>query len=445
MMDTGIDVPECVNLVFFKKVCSKTKFWQMIGRGTRLCPDLACVDENGAYIGKKYFYIFDYCGNFEFFKEHTAEIPGGEVKSLTENIFCRQIQLIAALQSSNFAVDNYQSFRTQLVDTCHAQIAALNPELTAVRLQRRYVEKYKEKTAFTCLKEGEQSELARFIAPLVYIADDDEQGKQFDNLIYSLMLAQLEHHKRQKYLQQKLSFIAEKLSQKATISLIKTKLPLLQRIMQTDFWSNIDILELEKIRYELRSLIKFLVEDGKPAPIIETNVHDTVLEEKSGYSLPDAISLDNYRRKVNRYICEHGDSSAIHKLTHNIPLSSSDYQELERIFTQELGNAEDYRREFGDTPFGLLIRRVAKLDHAAAMQAFSQFINDQSLNQNQIAFISKVISHIENNGYIDNPAILLKAPFDTPVSFLKLFDSQKQLQIVQILNSVKTNATYITA
>ena len=40
MLDTGIDVPEILNLVFFKKVMSKAKFWQMIGRGTRLCPGL---------------------------------------------------------------------------------------------------------------------------------------------------------------------------------------------------------------------------------------------------------------------------------------------------------------------------------------------------------------------------------------------------------------------
>ena len=70
-MDTGIDVPDVVNLVFFKQVRSKIKFLQMIGRGTRLCPELGCVDRlDGEYTGKKRFLIFDYCGNFEFFRQH---------------------------------------------------------------------------------------------------------------------------------------------------------------------------------------------------------------------------------------------------------------------------------------------------------------------------------------------------------------------------------------
>lgn len=62
MMDTGIDVPEVLNLVFFKKVMSYAKFWQMIGRGTRLCPGLIDGED------KSKFYIFDFCGNFEFFR-----------------------------------------------------------------------------------------------------------------------------------------------------------------------------------------------------------------------------------------------------------------------------------------------------------------------------------------------------------------------------------------
>lgn len=92
MMDTGIDVPECVNLVFFKKVRSKAKFWQMIGRGTRLCPSLGCVDRlDGEYTGKRRFLIFDYCGNFEFFRQLKNELEGSVQVSLSESIFARRV------------------------------------------------------------------------------------------------------------------------------------------------------------------------------------------------------------------------------------------------------------------------------------------------------------------------------------------------------------------
>ena len=65
MLDTGIDVPEVVNLVFFKIVRSKTKFWQMLGRGTRLCKDLFGPGED-----KRNFFIFDFCQNLEFFSQN---------------------------------------------------------------------------------------------------------------------------------------------------------------------------------------------------------------------------------------------------------------------------------------------------------------------------------------------------------------------------------------
>lgn len=142
---------------------------------------------------------------------------------------------------------------------------------------------------------------------------------------------------------------------------------------------------------------------------------------------------------------EHKNDEVIYKLNHNLPLMQEDYQELERILTQELGNSEDYKREYGDTPFGLLVRKIAKLDHESAMAAFSTFINDSSLNQQQIAFILKVINHIENNGYIEDIKILMKPPFDKPYSFIKMFDTKTRTALIQAIESVKNNAVQIVA
>src|SRR5690606_37695398 len=156
-----------------------------------------------------------------------------------------------------------------------------------------------------------------------------------------------------------------------------------------------------------------------------------------------AYDFEDYRLKVNRYIENNKDHLSIHKLRNNMPLTVSDYESLEHIFTGELGTAEDYEREFKDTPFGLLVRKIAKLEHEAAMQAFSTFINDQSLTQAQIVFVGKVIDYIAENGYIEATSVLMKAPFDRPQSFIKLFDELKQKQLVELVNSVKMNAIII--
>jgi hypothetical protein len=92
MLDTGIDIPEVVNLVFFKIVRSKTKFWQMVGRGTRLSPDLF-----GPGRDKEFFYIFDYCDNLAFFGQNAAGTEGAGGESLGARLFKNRLELIGEL------------------------------------------------------------------------------------------------------------------------------------------------------------------------------------------------------------------------------------------------------------------------------------------------------------------------------------------------------------
>ena len=443
MMDTGIDVPQCVNLVFFKKVRSKAKFWQMIGRGTRLCKGLTCMDQlEGEYTDKKRFLIFDYCGNFEYFREHKEGFESKETKSLSENIFGKQIKLISLLQESAYAGNDYQSWRNELTATCRNQVVELNTELIAVKLRLQYVEKYKKEEAYVSISEGDKAELLQYIAPIVRNNDDDELAKRFDNFMYGLMLASMEQMPAFKYAKKTLCDIASLLERKVSIPQVKEKLPVIQEIHTDDFWTANDVLLFEKVRSELRELMKFLDREPGKKPIV-TRLTDPIIDQKEGVELDPAYDFEDYRDKVNRYIGEHGDTLAIHKLTHNIKLTQGDYEELERVLTSELGSLEDYHREFGDTPFGLLVRKIARMDHEAAMQAFSTFINDQSLSQRQIAFVHKVINHIEQNGYMDNVSDLQKPPFDKPVSFIKLFDAKTRTALMQAIKDVKDNAVSI--
>jgi len=445
MMDTGIDVPECVNLVFFKKIRSKTKFWQMIGRGTRLAPELNCVDGmNGEYIGKKYFMIFDYCGNFEYFREKPNGFEGRDTKSLSENIFGKKVRLAVALQESEFSEDSYQEWRKQLVTECHEQVTDLNTELVSVRLKREYVERYRRIESFTYIGEGTKGELITHIAQLVRVDDTDEHAKRFDNFMYGMMIARIEAMPSFKYAKKQLCEIASSLEKRIGISQIKEKIVSIKEINTDAYWGTNDIRIFEKTRQELRELIKFL-DDGGHAKIITTILADPIIESKEGEKLDPAYDFEDYKKKVNRYVNEHGNSTVIHKLTHNIPMTAIDYEELERVLTEELGSKEDYKREFGDTPFGLLIRKIAKLDHDAAMEAFSAFINDASLNQQQIAFVRKIINHIEQNGYMEDIKELMKPPFDKPISFIKLFDVKTRTALMQKINEIKDNAVNIVA
>ncbi len=443
MLDTGIDVPQCVNLVFFKTVRSKVKFWQMLGRGTRLCKGLTCMDQlDGEYTDKRRFLIFDYCGNFEFFREHKEGFEAKDSKSLSETIFGKQIKLLALLQESAYGEAAYQAWRAEIAATCQKQVAELNTELIAVKLKLQYVEKYKSEQAYACISEGDKAQLLQHIAPIVRSNDEDELAKRFDNFMYGLMLACMEQLPAFKYAKKTLCDIASLLERKVSIPQVKEKLPVIKEINTDDFWAAKNVLLFDKIRAELRELMKFLDREPGKKPIV-TRLADPIIDQQEGVELDPAYDFEDYRDKVNRYIGEHANTLAIYKLTHNIKLTQDDYEELERVLTSELGSREDYQREFGDTPFGLLVRKIAKMDHEAAMQAFSDLINDQSLNQRQIAFVHKVINHIEQNGYMDNVADLQKPPFDKPVSFIKLFDAKMRMALLQAIKDVKENAVSI--
>ena len=434
MLDTGIDVPEIVNLVFFKRVRSKTKFWQMIGRGTRLCKDLF-----GEGMDKQCFYIFDYLGNFEFFRQNPQGIEVSEAQSITEAIFSKKIRLIYHMQDATFIDASYQSWRSALIDASVAQIGALNAELVSVRLQLQYVEKYKEKTAFVCLAELDKHNLVQHLAPIVYLDDVDEVAKGFDNLMYGMMLAQLEGLPQFQKAKRQLIQIGVNLAKRMTIPQVKKQVELINTVQTDEFWEDTDILTFETVRIALRDLIKFIVDTGNHS-LIYTNLADNILGVKEGDLLDPAYDFEDYKIKVNRYVEENKENLAIHKLRNNIPLTAADYGSLEQILTGKLGTKSDYERTFGDTPFGLLVRKIAKLEYDAAMRTFSEFIDDQSLKQTQIVFVKKIVDYIVQNGYVENMAELTKPPFDKPVSFMKLFDKSRQQRILELVSEVKENA-----
>lgn len=440
MMDTGIDVPEAVNLVFFKKVRSKSKFWQMIGRGTRLCKDLNCVDtQSGEYTDKKYFLIFDYGQNFDFFRTHKKGFENGAVQSLTESIFIKQVRLIKELQEPVFAEVKYQQFRDELIGIIVSQIQALNRQSVVVRLKRRYVDKYNHADAFACLSDDAKGELCIELAPLVYNDEQDEFAKRFDNFMYGMMLALIGKHSSFKSARKQLIKTADMLLAKSVIPQIKNKLPEIQAVQAEEYWDANDILLFEHTRKQLRDLIQLLY-DGRRMKIIKTVLTDPVLDEKEGQPLPQEESFVNYKKKVNQYIEANRESLAIFKLTHNKPITDVELADLQNVFLRQLGSEDDYKKEFGATPLGILIRNIAGMDKEAVHEAFADFINSQRFNQNQIVFVDKLVEYVRVNGYVKTGDVFDHAPFDKPKSMYDMFEMPQIEEIWNIIDSFSRNA-----
>lgn len=442
MLDTGVDVPECVNLVFFKEVFSKTKFWQMIGRGTRLCKNLNCVDRE-TYADKKHFYIFDYCGNFEFFRTNVNGIEGSAQMSLTESIFRKQIALIEALQAPAFAEQKYQDLRQSMVEFCNEQINQLNMENSRVRLEREYVERYKPIARFQSLSKSDVADLCEHLGTLVYNPDEDEYAKNFDNLMYGLMLAHITQGKTIGRSKSKLIKTGDLLLHKTNIPQIKDKEPAIKLVGTDAYWDANDITLFEQTRKDLRGLMKFI--ERKYYPDVIVDLTDPTEGITEGDPLDSSNDFADYRKRVNKYIEENPDNLAIFKLTHNTPLTESELKDLQLIFLHDLGTEEDYKKEFKETALGITIRKLATMDREAVKGAFASFANKYQLNSYQMEFVERLINYIRDNGYISELGQLMKPPFSTGIPFMKAFDQQQRKDLVTIIKSFEINATQALA
>ncbi len=438
MLDTGIDVPACVNLVFFKRIKSKTKFWQMIGRGTRLCPEMEFFDKNnGDYVGKKYFYIFDYCKNFEYFRnqKNTVEVKGNSA-TLGERIFAKRTQIIARLQSEKYGSEEYQSWRSELVDECYKEITDLEVTKPVVRLQLKYVDKYRVKTSFDYLSNIDEHDLITYVAPLIGADVNENLARGFDNFVYEGIL-NLFNGQSLDYFKKRVITLSNTLLQKISIEQIRKKQDFLKLIKEDAYWQIVDALQLNHLRKELRDLIQFL--DVAERRVIITTITDLVLLTREGDTLMPEV-FESYQEKVESYFLTHQDHPTIQKLINNEPIDESDYKALEHIFTHELGSKDDYEKRFKGKEFGLVVRDIVKLSPQAAEKAFSDLINTKSMNSNQINFIKQVINYITVNGYMESPDMLTAAPFDRPFDLWKLFDQVEAVEIANIVNKIKNNA-----
>ncbi len=435
MLDTGIDVPEVCNLVFFKPVRSSTKFWQMIGRGTRLCKDLFGPDDH-----KKQFAIFDFCENLEFFSANPKGFSGNSPKSLSQRLFEIRLRLAFVLLSQEEA--ELKEYGQSIIDNLVKQTQALNTDSFIVRQHWEVVEKYRDTNSWNALTDLDIKELFDHIAPLMTENDQDEMAKRFDVLMLEIELSVLIGEKKLLGLIQKVVTTAGKLSKKASIPSVAKKMDTIKEVQEKPFWEHASIPAIEKIRIDLRDLIKFL--DFENTTVYFTMFEDEFEGNEKFYDLVyNYNDLDAYKRKVEQYLKEQSNNLTIYKLRNNIPITVSELNELEgMLFTQgTLGTKEDFTKAFGEQPLGKFIRSIVGLDINAAKQAFGEILASQTLNAQQIRFIDTIINYLTVKGIIE-PSRLFEAPF-TDISsggIMGLFDEVTSNRIIKLIEGINGNA-----
>lgn len=437
MLDTGIDVPEVVNLVFFKKVRSKTKFWQMIGRGTRLCSNLF-----GLGLDKENFLIFDWCSNFEYFRANQHGTEAKITKALSEKLFNTKVDIVRELQDVEYQVSPYKEFREETVEELLTDVKSLNDENFRVRQHIQYVHKYKAKNKWNSLSVIQTNEIKEHVSPLVIPYEDDELAKRFDLLMHTIELAKLNSNNATKPITRVMR-TAESLSKLGSIPQVVEKKEIIEKVKYPEFWQNASLHDLETVREALRELIKFI--EREQQKIYYTDFKDEIIEQTVNSSILDVNDLQSYRQKVEHYLKEHQDQIAIYKLRHNKELTRQDVETLEKVLWFELGSKEQYEKDYGDTPITRLVRNIVGLDRQAAMEEFSEFLSEERLNIQQAKFVELIVDYVVRNGTLDKQ-VLQQDPFRTLGSITSLFKDNvgDVRKIISIIDRINKNCEFIS-
>lgn len=451
MLDTGIDVPEVVNLVFFKIVRSKTKFWQMVGRGTRLCPDLFGPGED-----KQNFYIFDYCQNLEFFSQNPATSDGAANEPLSTRLFKARLEVIAELDrklasslhdsgpAAAYAGELTEpQLRSDVAGLLHENVAAMNLDNFVVRPRRQWVEKYAQAEAWKYLGPQEYEDLTHRVAGLpTELPDEDEEAKRFDMLMLRAQLSILQARPDFCSLREKIQSIARALEEQMAIPAIKAHMELIQSVVSDEWWQDVTVPMLEIVRRRLRALVKLIPKGQKK--VVYTNFEDEIGEGDT-IGLPQVtagLNMAKFREKARQFLKAHESHLSLQRLRRNQPLTASDLSELEKMLVDAGGSPEliNAAREQSHG-LGIFIRSLVGLDREAAMQAFSDFVSGGTATADQIEFVNLIVDELTQNGIME-ASRLYETPFIdiSPMGPDGLFPSAKVDQMIAVLAEIQRRA-----
>lgn len=408
MLDTGIDVPEVLNLVFFKPVHSKIKFWQMIGRGTRLCKDLFGPNKD-----KTGFMIYDHWGNFNYFNMTTEENENTGRLSIVGRLFNLRVDLKTALQSHEYQENEpTRALHNELADILCRQVSTLNRSRIDVRVALSLVDSYSIPTNWICLSPIQAQDIKDNLAQLLIQKAEDVMALQFDALLLKLQLSLVDSTVKARACQNNVINISKKLSKKATIPQVIQKMELLREVQTPQFWQNKTLDSLEHVRLELRDLVQYLIESGD-GRTFTINIEDTFTQDEGQATVSE---IKNYHQRVIDYLSENlQDDSVLQKIYHLEPLQEEDIRKLERIFWNDLGTHDEYQEQIVKLPFvsniATFIRSIIGIDQEDALQKYRNLVNDTKMTRIQEEYLRTIIRYVCQNGDIRRDILTNQQPF----------------------------------
>ena len=409
MLDTGIDIPAILNLVFAKPVKSPVKFWQMIGRGTRLCPDLF-----GPGYDKSIFRIFDHWGNFERFDMGYRPAEPTQSKSLMQLVFEERLMLAeTALHKSEIP-----AFEMALA-LISADIEALPEESIAVR------EKWKEKRALSqpaTLKAFAPATVARLrqeIAPLMQWRNIRGRSDAYalDLLIGRMQNALLRRSGQMDDL--KIELMDRLSALQMHLNPVREKAEIIKRVKSDQFWSAVSVEALDDARLRLREIMHHRQRGGgQPLlpKIVDITEDEAGVHYKRRSASLKAVDMKAYQQIVEAELKRHFDTNpTLRRIRAGEPVSEADLQALvSLVLTQSPNASQPVLAEFFRTtaePLEFVIRSIIGMDADAVHGKFADFARKHpKLTAKQTRFLGLLQNHIARYGSI-NLEKLYDAPF----------------------------------
>ena len=409
MLDTGIDVPEVVNLVFAKPVKSKVKFWQMIGRGTRLCPGLF-----GPGKDKAIFRIFDHWGNFEYFEQNKPEAEPAAPTSLMQRVFNARL----GLASKALNAMDLDAFKAT-VRLLEKDVAALPDDSISIKEKWAEILAIRSDGVIEDFSPATQHSLKTEISPLTQWINirGHSEAYNFDLLMTQMQTALLEGASSFDDLKGDLINAVNKLSM--NLNPVKEKASTIKDVRSPAFWGGVSLVALEKVRTELRSIMQFSV-SSSPPPVV-TPVIDIAEEQdqiKTGLRSSGLISVDQaaYRKRVEEALRELFDEDpTLQKIRAGEPVSDGDLEKLISLVLTEhpdvdLNVLKEFYPDLADS-LDIIIRNLIGMDEGAVKARFQGFVNAHAaLSAKQTQFLRLLQNLIAKNGGIDLER-LVDAPF----------------------------------
>lgn len=401
-------------------------------------PHVGAPDLFGPGEDKKDFFVFDCCGNLEFFSQDLPGSEGSLQKSLSQRLFESRLGLVVALDHADLERD----LRASNADCLHEIVAGMNLDNFLVRRHRQQVERWSDRSRWNAVTTEDAADILEHLAGLPStVRDPDEPAKRFDLLVLRRQLAQLEGDAvAAERIRETVQAIAGALLSKKAIPSVAEQSPLLDEVAGDEWWVDVTLPMLESMRRRLRGLVRF-VEKTKQNPVY-TDFEDT-LEESEVVELPGVTSgmnWDRFRAKAQAYLREHEDHVALQRLRRNKQLTAEDLDSLASMLVASGGDQQvdlDWVTERAGE-LGPFIRSLVGLDRAAANEAFAAYLDDTKFSVAQVRFVSLIVEELTRNGIME-PARLYESPYVDHGHVDVIFPSDFE-GIVEVLRDVKAHA-----